>query len=53
MFVVDVVREFAFGLKLGARHAVNNRHGLTEAALRPSLPASRRDGVVAGENFGR
>ena len=53
MFVIDVVREFAYGLKLGARHAVNNRHGLTEAALSPSLPAARKNGLVAGETFGR
>ena len=48
----DTLREFAHGLRLGARHCVGNRHGLTEAALRPSLPA-RRNATVPGENFGR
>lgn len=49
----DVIREFAHGLKLGARHAVSTRHNLTEKAMRPSLRAALEDRVVGSEQAGR
>lgn len=49
----DVIREFAHGLKLGARHAISTRHNLTEVAIRPSVRAALKDGVVGTEQAGR
>lgn len=53
MVVVDFFREFAYGLKLGARHTVTQRHDLTERALRPGLPKVARNAVLGAEEFGR
>ncbi len=49
----DAIREFAYGLKLGARHSVSTRHYMTEKALRPSVRAALRDGMVNSEQSGR
>lgn len=48
----DMFREFAYGLRLGARHSLDTRHNLTENALRPSVSAALRDKKVGSEQFG-
>jgi len=49
----DMLREFAYGLKLGARHAVDTRHHMVERAVRPSVSAAQQNGVVGTEQAGR
>ncbi len=52
MMVVDVVREFAYGLRLGARHSLE-RHAYTEKALRPALTTGQQNAYVGVEQAGR
>lgn len=51
MMVVDVIREFAHGLKLGARHAFESR-SYTEQVLRPSVRSALRDRFVGSDEAG-
>ena len=48
----DIIREFAYGLKLGARHSIDVRHNMTERAMRPSVSAARKNGTVGIDNAG-
>jgi hypothetical protein len=49
----EMIREFAYGLKLGARHSVDTRHNMIERAVRPSVSAARKNTFVASEKVGR
>lgn len=49
----DIIREFAYGLKLGARHSIDVRHNLTERAMRPSVTAALKNNSVGTDNVGR
>ena len=48
----DMIRELAYGLKLGARHSVDTRHNMTERALRPSVTAALKNGNVGTDGAG-
>jgi hypothetical protein len=49
----DIFREFAYGLKLGARHSIDTRHNMTERAISPSLKAAKKNCYVGSEQSGR
>jgi len=49
----DMIRELAYGLKLGARHSVDTRHNMTERMMRPSVSAALKDNAVGMEQSGR
>lgn len=49
----DILREFAYGLKLGARHSFEIRHNMTERAISPSVRAAKQNGFVGSEQSGR
>lgn len=49
----DMIREFAYGLKLGARHSIDTRHHFAERAVRPSVTAAMKNEFVGTEQSGR
>ncbi len=49
----DIIRELAYGLKLGARHSFDTRHYMTERAIRPSVSAAMKNASVGAEQAGR
>jgi hypothetical protein len=49
----DIIREFAYGLKLGARHSIDVRHNLTERTMRPSVSAALKNNSVGTDHAGR
>jgi len=48
----DMIREFAYGLKLGARHSVSVRHNMTERMMRPSVTAALKNNSVGTDTAG-
>ena len=53
MFVFDVVRELAHGLKLGARHSVDLRQDFVGKAMRPSVSDAMKNSSVGNDQAGR
>ncbi|MCC0021427.1 MAG: hypothetical protein H6888_10180 [Nitratireductor sp.] len=51
--MINFFREAAYGLKLGFRYSVTNRHGMMEQAFRPNTRAARANGYVGIEEAGR
>jgi hypothetical protein len=51
--MINILREAAYGLKLGFRYSVTNRHGMMEQAFRPNPRAARANGYVGMEEAGR
>lgn len=49
----DMVREFAYGLKLGVRHSVTARHNMVETIARPSVAAAIKNQPVGNDQVGR
>lgn len=44
----DIIREAAYGLKLGLNYTVMNRHNLTERAFNPSaIQLGKAEGNIA------
>jgi len=53
MTMFEMIREFAYGLKLGARHSFDTRHNLVERTMRPSVSAALKNTSVGADTAGR
>ena len=48
----EMIREFAYGLKLGARHSVDTRHNMIERTMRPSVSTALKNASVGTDTAG-